>query len=99
MRQDEIAQAAREAAEKAKQDRENGRDPADSETHDQVNPNGSNGDNDEWWNDAQFYADAFSYISIGTGLVAVGLGLAALAFPPLARPQRFSAPSRSAPPR
>ncbi|MER5604385.1 hypothetical protein ABT085_46420, partial [Streptomyces sp. NPDC002265] len=80
----EVLDAADKAAAQARQNRANGTDPADSSTHDHVNSDGSNGDNDEWYTDAGFYADAFNYISIGTGFVAAGLGMASLAFPPLA---------------
>ena len=50
----------------------------------QVNPNGTQdpADSDEWWNDAQFYADAANVVSVGAGLLAAGCTLAGFVFPP-----------------
>jgi hypothetical protein len=83
-RKAEAAEAARQAAEEAKKNRENGSNPADSPTHDQVNPNGSNGGGEDWWSDAGWYASAFNNISIAAGFISAGLGIASLAFPLLA---------------
>ncbi|MFC8213080.1 ALF repeat-containing protein, partial [Streptomyces sp. NPDC057296] len=71
-RRAEAAEAARKAAEAARRAKEEGHNPADSPTHDKTNSGGSSGDKDEWWNDAQFYADAFNWISIGSGFLAAG---------------------------
>lgn len=85
-RQIEAAEAARRAAEQAKKDRENGNNPSDSPTHDKVNKKGSDGDGEgeDWWEDAGWYANAFNNISIATGFISAGLGLGSLLFPPLA---------------
>ncbi|MFB6835370.1 ALF repeat-containing protein [Streptomyces hydrogenans] len=83
-RQAEIAEAARVAAVQAQRDRDSATDPADSSTHDQVNPNGSNAGGEKWYEDAKWWADTANYVSIGTGFLAAGLGIASLAFPPLA---------------
>ncbi|MFD9486700.1 hypothetical protein ACFWBX_22510, partial [Streptomyces sp. NPDC059991] len=83
-RQAEDAEKARQAAEQSSKDRADGRNPADSQTHDQVNENGTGPKRENWWEDAGWYADAFNCISIGSGLLAGTLGLASLAFPPLA---------------
>jgi hypothetical protein len=84
------AQAAAEAAlEEARRARQNNTDPADKDTNDQINPNGTGGDTDEWWNDAGFYADAFNAISVGAGFLAAGCALAAFVFPPAAAAAGF----------
>ncbi|WP_330287166.1 hypothetical protein [Streptomyces sp. NBC_00576] len=66
------------------EDRNNGSNPADSGTNDDVNENGSGGDNDEWYSDGGWWADAFNYVSIGAGFISAGLGVASLVFPPFA---------------
>ncbi|SCD55552.1 Short repeat-containing protein of unknown function, partial [Streptomyces sp. TverLS-915] len=80
----ELAAKAKEDAEKARIEREKGQNPADHDGNDQVNPNGTKekGDSDEWWNDAQFYADAANAVSIGAGFLAAGCTLAGVVFPP-----------------
>ncbi|MCF0077649.1 ALF repeat-containing protein [Streptomyces lomondensis] len=81
-RAEEIAKA-KAAALKAQKEREAKRDPANNDKNNQVNPNGTaDGDADEWWNDAQFYADAANVVSIGAGFLAAGCALAAFVFPP-----------------
>ncbi|MEU3763303.1 ALF repeat-containing protein, partial [Streptomyces albogriseolus] len=81
-RAEEIAKA-KELARKAEEQRANKENPADNNKNDQVNPHGTgDGDSDEWWNDAQFYADAANVVSIGAGFLAAGCGLAAIVFPP-----------------
>ncbi|MBW8738823.1 MAG: ALF repeat-containing protein, partial [Streptomyces turgidiscabies] len=87
----EAAEAAKAAAEKARREREAKIDPADKDTNDQINPNGTGAvaDADEWWNDAGFYADAFNAISVGAGFLAAGCALAALVFPPAAAAAGF----------
>ncbi|MFC8215783.1 ALF repeat-containing protein, partial [Streptomyces sp. NPDC057296] len=91
-RRAEIAQKAKEAAEKAKREREEGRDPADNGTNDEVHPNGTgtgSGSEEDWWSDAGWWADAANKVSIASGFIAAGLGLASLAFPPLAAGAAF----------
>ncbi|MGI5048331.1 ALF repeat-containing protein, partial [Streptomyces sp. JAC25] len=83
-REAERKAAAAAAAEKARKEREAKTDPAGRGTNDQVNPNGTSPDADEWWNDAEFYADAFNAISVGAGFLAAGCALAAFVFPPAA---------------
>ena len=85
-RRAEAAEAARKAAEAARRAKEEGRNPADSPTHDKTNSGGSAGDKDEWWNDAQFYADAFNWISIGSGFLAAGAAFIAPWTGPFAGP-------------
>ncbi|WP_432072057.1 ALF repeat-containing protein [Streptomyces wuyuanensis] len=90
-REAEVKAAAKAAAEKARREREAKIDPADKDTNDQINPNGTGGDADEWWNDAGFYADAFNAISVGAGFLAAGCALAAFVFPPAAAAAGFFA--------
>ncbi|WP_208647980.1 ALF repeat-containing protein [Streptomyces tirandamycinicus] len=90
-REAEVRAAAKAAAEKALREREAKIDPADKETNDQINPNGTSADADEWWNDAGFYADAFNAISVGAGFLAAGCALAAFVFPPAAAAAGFFA--------
>ncbi|WP_392958755.1 hypothetical protein [Streptomyces sp. LN245] len=80
----EVAAKAKEAKEKAQADREAKRDPAANDRNNQVNPNGTKdpADSDEWWNDAQFYADAANAISIGTGFLSACCFAAGFVFPP-----------------
>ncbi|UIX35297.1 ALF repeat-containing protein [Streptomyces sp. GQFP] len=84
LRQAEIVQEARDAAEKAQQERDSGSDPADNGTHDDVNENGTGPEREDWWSDAGWWADAFNTVSVASGLIGAGLGLASLVFPPLA---------------
>ncbi|NDZ57398.1 hypothetical protein G3I47_08940, partial [Streptomyces anulatus] len=90
-REAEVKAAAKAAAEKARREREANTDPADSGTNDQINPNGTGADADEWWNDAGFYADAFNAISVGAGFLAAGCALASFVFPPAAAAAGFFA--------
>ncbi|MDX2584920.1 ALF repeat-containing protein, partial [Streptomyces sp. WI04-05A] len=79
----EVIAKAKEAARKAQEQRDAKQNPADNDKNNQVNPNGTaNGDADEWWNDAQFYADAANVVSIGAGFLSAGCALAAFVFPP-----------------
>ncbi|MCT9112345.1 hypothetical protein N4G69_43355, partial [Streptomyces mirabilis] len=80
----EVDAAAKAALEAAKRYRGNGQDPADNGRNNQVNPNGTKdpADSDEWWNDAQWYADAANVVSIGAGFLAAGCTLAGFVFPP-----------------
>ncbi|HEY9332143.1 MAG TPA: ALF repeat-containing protein, partial [Streptomyces sp.] len=81
-RAEDIAKA-KAAALAAEEQRKNNQNPADNDKNNQVNPNGTaDGDADEWWNDAQFYADAANVVSIGAGFLAAGCALAAFVFPP-----------------
>ncbi|NEA43206.1 ALF repeat-containing protein, partial [Streptomyces sp. SID11385] len=81
---DELRHQAKEDWEKAELERQNKQNPADNDGNDQVNPNGTkgHGDSDEWWNDAQWYADAFNVVSVGSGFLAAGCTLAGTVFPP-----------------
>ncbi|MDQ0760572.1 ALF repeat-containing protein [Streptomyces canus] len=88
-REAEVRAAAKAAAEKARREREAKINPADKDTNDQINPNGTGADADEWWNDAGFYADAFNAISVGAGFLAAGCALAAFVFPPAAAAAGF----------
>lgn len=76
-RRDETAAAARAATEEAQDNKDNVRNPADFVTHDKANSGGSQGDSDEWWNDAAWYADAFNWGSIVSGFVAAAAAFAA----------------------
>ncbi|MEU9954079.1 hypothetical protein AB0E15_38220, partial [Streptomyces sp. NPDC047939] len=81
-RAEEILKAKADAL-KAQEQRDKNQNPADGDKNNQVNPNGTaDGDADEWWNDAQFYADAANVVSIGAGFLAAGCALAAFVFPP-----------------
>ncbi|MER5378041.1 ALF repeat-containing protein, partial [Streptomyces sp. NPDC002553] len=81
-RAEDIAKAKAAALEAARA-RDTGQDPANNDKNNQVNPNGTAaGDADEWWNDAQFYADAANVVSVGAGFLAAGCALAATVFPP-----------------
>ncbi|MDX3524066.1 ALF repeat-containing protein, partial [Streptomyces scabiei] len=88
-REAEMRAAAEGAAEKARREREAKIDPAHKDTNDQINPNGTGADADEWWNDAGFYADAFNAISVGAGFLAAGCALASFVFPPAAAAAGF----------
>ncbi|MCD9900503.1 hypothetical protein LUR56_11510 [Streptomyces sp. MT29] len=60
----EIKEAARKAAEEAQKNRIDRHNPTDSPDHDQVNTGGAaGGDQDEWWNDAKWYADTADNIA------------------------------------
>ncbi|PPS70839.1 hypothetical protein BZZ08_07205 [Streptomyces sp. MH60] len=80
----EQAEAARKAKERAQQQQQEGRDPADNESNDDVHPNGTGSGKEDWWSDASWWADAANTVSIASGFIAAGLGLASLVFPPLA---------------
>lgn len=77
----EVKAAAEAALEEARRQREAKINPADKDTNDQINPNGTGADADEWWNDAGWYADAFNAISVGAGFLAAGCALATFVFP------------------
>ncbi|MGW0538337.1 hypothetical protein [Streptomyces sp. NPDC003032] len=80
----EIVEAARKAAENARQNKKDKHNPADSPTHDQVNQSVISTGAEEWWNDAGWWADVFNNTSAATGLLATGLGGISLLFPPAA---------------
>lgn len=80
-RKAEAAEKARQATEEAKENQESGTNPADDPTNDQVNPNGTSGGEDEWWNDAGWYADVFNTVSKTTGYGSTGCLVIAL-YPP-----------------
>ncbi|MEU8452845.1 DUF308 domain-containing protein, partial [Streptomyces globisporus] len=78
----EIKEAARKAAEEAQKNRNDRHNPTDSPDNDQVNPGGAaGGDQDEWWNDAKWYADTADNIAVATGLLALGAGVACVFYP------------------
>ncbi|MFK8910637.1 ALF repeat-containing protein, partial [Streptomyces sp. YS-3] len=77
----EVREAARAAAEQAQKDRDANRNPSNTTQNDTVNPKGSQPGQDEWWNDAKWWANTADKVSTAAGLLAAGFGVACVFWP------------------